>query len=123
VFDHKMHSRNGIDIAEVAVTGKMIRNAQDFLDMAGNIPTRNVILGKELLDETFFDLSSLVAGEILQKVSNYGMKLAIVGDFTKYVSKSLRDFIYESNNTGQVVFVSTVEQAIDRLSTYGRETT
>ena len=76
-----------------------------------------MILKKELLADAFFDLSSRIAGEILQKVSNYGMKLAIVGDFTKYASKSLRDFIYESNNTGQVVFVATVEQALDRLST------
>jgi hypothetical protein len=116
VFEHKMHTRNGVEIAEVVALEKPIENPQDFLDVAGNVPTRRIILGKELLAEKFFDLSSRVAGEILQKVSNYGMQLAIVGDFTKYVSKNLRDFIYESNITGQVVFVATVEKALDRLS-------
>jgi hypothetical protein len=116
VFDHKIHTRNGVEIAEVVSIERPIANPQDFLDMAGNIPTRRIILRKELLSETFFDLSSRIAGEILQKVSNYGMQLAIVGDFTKYVSKSLRDFIYESNITGQVVFVATLEKALDRLS-------
>jgi hypothetical protein len=111
-----MHTRNEVEIAEVVSIEKPIMNPQDFLDMAGNIPTRRIILRKELLAETFFDLSSRIAGEILQKVSNYGMQLAIVGDFTKYMSKSLRDFIYESNITGQVVFVATVEKALDRLS-------
>jgi hypothetical protein len=92
--------RNGIEIAELVSVEKVISTPQDFLDMAGNIPTRTIILRKELLAETFFDLSSRIAGEILQKVSNYGMRLAIVGDFTIYLSKSLRDFIYESNSTG-----------------------
>ena len=34
------------------------------------------------------------------------MKLAIIGDFSGYTSKPLRDFIYESNNGNQVFFVS-----------------
>ena len=38
-----------------------------------------------------------MAGEILQKFSNYRVRLAIVGDFTPYSSKSIKDFIYESN--------------------------
>ena len=43
---------------------------------------------------------------------NYQMRLAIVGDFSHYTSKPLRDFIYESNNGKQVGFWPTVEAAL-----------
>lgn len=57
-----------------------------------------------------------MAGEILQKFSNYRVRLAIVGDFTSYSGKSIRDFIYESNKKGQINFVSTTEEALNVLS-------
>jgi hypothetical protein len=116
MLTHTMHTRNGTMIAEVVSLEAPIGGPQDFLDMAGNIPTRTLVLRRDHFSDAFFDLSSRVAGEILQKVSNYSMKLAIVGDFTQYASRSLRDFIHESNRTGQVVFVATLEQALDRLS-------
>lgn len=74
-----------------------------------------VILRKEQLVEDFFRLSSGIAGEVLQKFVNYQMRLAIVGDFSHYTSKPLRDFIYESNNGKQVGFWPTVEAALEWL--------
>jgi len=43
------------------------------------------------------------------------MKLAIVGDFSKYQSKSLQEFIGESNRGNRVFFVSNIEEAILKL--------
>lgn len=63
-----------------------------------------MILFKEQLDETFFRLSTGLAGEVLQKFVNYQMKLAVVGDFSHYTSKPLRDFIWESNQGRQICF-------------------
>lgn len=41
----------------------------------------------------------------------------IVGDFSIYTSKSLKDFIYECNKGKKIFFfTSDVEQAIKRLS-------
>ncbi|HGD4000232.1 MULTISPECIES: DUF4180 domain-containing protein [Bacillota] len=40
----------------------------------------------------------------------------IVGDFSIYTSKSLKDFIYECNKGKNIFFTSDVEQAIKRLS-------
>lgn len=71
-----------------------------------------MVLRKEQLAEDFFRLSSGIAGEVLQKFVNYQMRLAIVGDFSHYTSKPLRDFIYESNNSTQVGFQPTVEAAL-----------
>ncbi len=52
-----------------------------------------------------------LAGDCLRKVSNYRRRLAILGDFSAVGSRALRDFIRESNGTGQVVFAAELEAA------------
>ena len=97
-----------------------ITDAQSALDllMAASYEagTKNIVIGKEHIAEDFFVLSSGLAGEILQKYINYGGRIAIYGDYSRYTSKPLKDFIYESNNGKDVFFVSTKEEAIDRLT-------
>ena len=51
----------------------------------------------------------------MQKFINYQIKFAIYGDFSKYTSKPLKDFIYESNHGKDIFFVENKEQAIDKL--------
>lgn len=64
------------------------------------------------MSPAFFDLKNGMAGELLQKYSNYRMQFAIVGDFSKYTSKSIQDFIYESNKVGHISFVSSLTEAL-----------
>jgi hypothetical protein len=45
--------------------------------------------------------------------------LAIVGDFSKYASKSLKDFIYESNKGKQINFVASQAEGLNVLSMNG----
>ena len=71
---------------------------------------------KESLSEDFFDLKTCFAGDVLQKFSNYRFKFAIVGDFSAYSSKALRDFIYECNKGNLVFFKSLLEEALDALT-------
>ena len=67
------------------------------------------------LSPDFFDLRTGLAGEILQKLSNYRMQLVIVGDFSNIGSKSLRDFIRESNRGKSVNFLSSADEALSAL--------
>jgi hypothetical protein len=53
-----------------------------------------------------------MAGEILQKFSTYRVQLTIVGDFSMYNSKSLKDFIFESNKGNQINFISSTTEAL-----------
>ncbi len=46
-------------------------------------------------------------------------KLAIIGDFSGYTSKPLKDFIYESNNGKDVFFVGSEQEAVERLTQAG----
>jgi len=61
-------------------------------------------------------LEAIVAGDILQKFITYQVKIAILGDFSVYTSKSLKDFIYESNNGKDIFFLPDEKQAIKKLS-------
>lgn len=51
---------------------------------------------------------------MLQKFTQYGFEIAIVGDFGIYESKSLNDFIFESNKAGKIIFVATKDDALSR---------
>lgn len=111
---------NAVTIAVVHSDDVMISDGQSALDFLASMYYETdcscIILNKQAVCEDFFKLSTGIAGEILQKVSNYHMKFAIVGDFSKYTSKPLRDFIYESNKGGQVLFVGTEEEALNRFA-------
>ena len=112
----KSHNINNIKVAEVIADEILIQSAQDGLDLMGNIYYQGfdkVILYEKNITPDFFDLKTKIAGEILQKFSNYRIGLAVVGDFSKYESKSMKDFIFESNKTGHVSFVETVEKAVE----------
>jgi hypothetical protein len=49
---------------------------------------------------------------ILQKFSNYNLKLAIIGDFTTVKSSNLNDFIRENNKRTSINFVSSIDEAV-----------
>jgi len=113
------HEINTIKIAEVISDNIIIQSAQDGLDLMGNIYYQGfdkVILYEKNITPEFFDLKTKIAGEILQKFSNYRIGLAIVGNFDKYESKSLKDFIFESNKTKHVNFLGSLKDALDNLS-------
>lgn len=86
-----------------------------FMQIAYGGCTR-IAINKEGFSEDFFVLRTRLAGEVLQKVSNYRLQLAIYGDFSGLQSKALKDFIYECNSGSHVFFVESKEEAIERLS-------
>lgn len=102
-------------ISEVNVINKV----EDGIDLLGNLYYQGfdgIIIYEKNITPEFFDLKTGIAGEILQKFSNYRVQLAIVGDFSKYNSKSLNNFIYESNKGRLINFVSTLSEALGVLS-------
>jgi len=115
---------NGMKILEVTSEEIVIKNLQDALDLLAdgfNNGSRRIILKERNLTAEFFDLKTGIAGEILQKFATYNMLLAIVGDFSKYTGKSLRDLIYESNKGGRIIFISSAEEAKEKLTRGGTE--
>ena len=113
---HIVHQSNGKDIVALKENGVVIHNAQEFLDIIMNLPYDRVIIYKENVPEEFFDLRSGLAGEILQKAVNYSRQLGIVGDLSKYPSRSLKAFVYENNKSNDIIFTDTLDEALQRLS-------
>ena len=115
----KTHYINNTIIAEVISEIYIINEIEDGLDLLGNLYYQGfdkIIVHENSITPDFFDLKSGIAGEILQKFSTYHVSLAIVGDFSKYTSKSLNDFIFESNKGRHINFVSKCTDAIKILS-------
>jgi hypothetical protein len=107
------------EIAEIISEEIEIRNTQDALDIMANCMYRGaekIILHEKNITPGFFDLKTGIAGDILQKFSNYRIRLAIVGNFSKFTSKSLDDFIFESNKHGHINFVNSISEAENVLS-------
>lgn len=113
---------NNITVAVIRSDTLLITDVQSALDLMATVfyeyHSNHVVLDKTAISEEFFDLSTRLAGDILQKFTNYQVKLAIVGDFSGYRSKSLRDFIYESNNGPHIYFLPDQQQAIEKLTVY-----
>lgn len=106
--------------AVISSDAPVIKDAQSALDVLISAKyeagTNNVVISKKLVVEEFFILSTGLAGEILQKYVNYGGRIAIFGDYSRYTSKPLRDFIYESNKGNVAFFVATEAEAIAILT-------
>lgn len=112
--------RNNTETAHVVSDMPVITDTQSALDLIMTVDyetgVKNIAISKELIAERFFILSSGLAGEILQKLVNYGFRIAIYGDYSSYTSKPLKDFIYESNNGHDIFFTDTLEKAVEKLT-------
>lgn len=111
----EIHNINDIKIAEIISDKIVLQTLEDGLDLLGNLyydGFDKIIIHEKNITPDFFDLKTKIAGDILQKFAQYQMPLVIVGDFSKFNSKSLNDFIFESNNGKQINFVSNIDETL-----------
>ena len=112
------HKNDGLTFLEIRSEEQFINNVQDVLDLFGELYGQyydGIILYERNITHDFFDLQTKLAGEILQKFSNYRIRLVIVGDWSKYTSRSLEAFITESNRGKTVNFSSSPTEAVKLL--------
>lgn len=116
--------KNNVSVAVIHSDEHLITDVQSALDLIMSVKyetgCKNIAVNKEAIVDDFFILSTCMAGEILQKFINYGVKFAIYGDFSQYTSKPLRDFMYESNRGKDIFFQPSVSRAVDKLSEYSK---
>lgn len=113
------HTLGNKQIAEYTSSDLIIKNADDGLNLLGEAYFQGfdgIILHSENIGSEFFDLRTGIAGEVLQKFSNYRMRLAIVVSPELAKSKSLQQFIMESNKVGHINFIETIEEALQKLT-------
>ena len=109
-------------VAEVEADEPVVRTPQDALELLATAQYGHeatcLLLHAHNLTPEFFDLKTGLAGEILQKYTNYKLKLVIVGDFSNVTSQSLRAFILESNRGRQVAFMPDRAAALEHIAAW-----
>lgn len=101
--------------------GRRLAGAQDTVDLIGEtwgLDVAWIALPLETLPAGFLQLRTGIAGELIQKIVQYGLKVAIVGDVTGASADgtALRAFMTESNRGRHVWFVRDLDELKERLS-------
>ena len=115
-----LHSINNSKIGEIISDEVILKTTDDGLTILGDLYYQGydkIIIYEKNITPEFFDLKTGIAGEVLQKFAQYRIPLAIVGDFSKYTSKSIKDFIFESNKGKFINFIASREEALKVLAT------
>ena len=118
-MENLIHTISKGKAVELVSEEVLIQSEQDALDLMANCEyhydSRRIIIHKENISESFFELKSGLAGAVLQKFVNYKVQLAIIGDFSSYNSKSLNDFIYECNQGNHIFFLPDIQSSLERF--------
>jgi len=77
--------------------------------------TNLILLYSKNLPEEFFDISSKIAGEILQKFSNYNIRAAFVTDDNTKKSTRFLELANDLKVIGNIRFFENRSQALDWL--------
>ncbi len=112
------HAVNNLNVAEVTADQIVVSSIDEGSDLLADLYYQQydaIILHEANITPNFFDLKTRLAGELLQKFSNFRMRLFIIGSFGNVESKSLHDFIFESNKGKLVNFVGSVEEVLQKL--------
>jgi hypothetical protein len=117
----RSYDLHGVRIFECATEGAPLRtdrDAADLIPIAWSHRADWIALPVERLGDDFFRLETRIAGEVVQKFVGYRLRVAIVGDISRYLAESpaLRAWVRESNRGNQVWFVESVEELGTRLS-------
>jgi hypothetical protein len=105
-------------------TGPLLRSeddARELIQETFGIGIQQAVVPVERLDPDFFVLRSGVAGAFVQKLVQYRLRLAVVGDISAQVSDSdaLRDWVREVNRGRDILFVPDVDALEVRLNAEG----
>jgi len=117
---HDVTRHNGLVLFELSPAGGLLGgelSAPDVIGEAWEADPDIIVVPVGRLAPGFLDLSTRIAGEVFQKMEQYGRRLVVLGDIEAQVgsSRSLHDFVYETNRRGHHLFVPDHESLIARL--------
>ena len=117
----RIDEHHGVRVLLLEAEGEPISTPDDATDLVASAWSHQaelVAVPLERLDPKFFKLKTGLAGEITQKLVNYRLRLAVVGDISAHAAKSdaLRDYVRESNRADHVWFVESEADLERRLA-------
>lgn len=111
---------NGLVICELPQQGGLLGGNMSGPDLIGEAYEADpdiIVVPVSRLAPGFLDLSTRIAGEVFQKMEQYGRRLVIQGDIAAKVAAStaLHDFVHETNRRGHHLFVPDHDSLVARL--------
>ncbi|MCP4162764.1 MAG: DUF4180 domain-containing protein [Deltaproteobacteria bacterium] len=100
-----------------------IGDTSDLLSLmaeAGSLCSSNLLIHSKHLTEEFFNLKSGVAGEFLQKFSNYSTRVAILLDESRLKHPRFKEMVLEANKQGDIAYFEDHEAGIRWLTGGGQ---
>lgn len=91
------------------------REAMDILASGYPDDVRRFLFWETNFAPDFYDLKTRLAGEVLQKFSNYSVKAAILGTFALPGNPRFQEFVFESNQGRQLRFAREEAEAVEWL--------
>ena len=101
-------------------SGPLVRtedDARDLIQQTFGTDIRTAVVPVERLDPDFFVLRTGVAGEFVQKLVQYRLRLVVIGNVAEQIdaSDALRDWIREVNRGPDVWFLPSIDALEERL--------
>ncbi|MFC0682271.1 DUF4180 domain-containing protein [Lysobacter korlensis] len=117
----RIDDHGDIRVLHLDPDGPLVSTSDDASDLIGNAWSEGIstiAIPVSRLDPGFFDLSTRKAGEITQKLVNYRLRLVVVGDVSVFeaASGAFRDYVWESNRSQHVWFVTDEAALAERLA-------
>lgn len=94
-----VETHEGIYLEGISGKIKNERDAVDVVALCGEHSTNRLMLHADNLTEHFFDLKTRVAGDILQKFVNYGIKAVLVLPFKAGKQGRFGEMAIEANRS------------------------
>lgn len=110
----------GMRVLHYAKEGMVLAREVDINDLLGAAFSTGadlLAIPVERLGSDFLKLSTGLAGAAFQKMVNYHLKCAIVGDISEALARNgpLRDFVRETNKGNSIWFVPDFEALREKL--------
>ncbi|MBX3480202.1 MAG: DUF4180 domain-containing protein [Caulobacter sp.] len=114
----------GVTVLMAAADGPPVATEGDATDLIGEAlggRAEMIVMPVARLHPDFLDLSTRMAGLVIQKFTNYRLRAAILGDIGAFLDRSeaLRAFVVESNRGQGLWFVADEAALAARLRTDG----
>jgi uncharacterized protein DUF4180 len=121
--DHSVTEIAGLRVLTCAPEGSVLASESDalvILSESFGSDVEWILIPATRLSDDFFRLRTRLAGLFIQKIVNYQLHAAVVGDISHHLeaSSALRDFVRECNEGGHFWFVDSIDAFEARLKSH-----
>lgn len=94
------------------------QDAVDLIGLAFSEEANVVVVPADRVVPDFYTLSTRILGDVVRKFQQYRIRLAVVGDITKYTasSEAFRAYVHETNKGRDIWFLQTEEELSAKLA-------